>query len=158
MTPQIHQKKISTNSIVGWREKVALPDLGIPLLKAKLDTGARTSALHAVDIKSEALHGDEWVSFRIPVREIPDNINCRAKVIERRKIKNTSGVPEIRFVILTTLVLGEYCWKIELSLADRENMSHDLILGRTAIRRHNLLVASGRSFLAGLPSSNLIQA
>ncbi len=139
------------NSIVGWREYVALPDLEIPLLRAKLDTGARTSALHAVKIRTEMRGDEDWVSFHIPVHGMPRTTRSHAKVIDRRRIKNTSGIPEVRIVIATMLALGRYKWRIELSLADRENMTHDLILGRTAIRRYKLLVASGSSFLAGPP-------
>ena len=141
-------KKPAQRTLVGWREYVAMPDLEILLLRAKLDTGARTSALHAVRIKAEMDGDEEWVSFHIPIRGLPTNTISRARVIDRRTIKNTSGIPETRFVISTTLLLGPFKWKIELSLANRENMSHDLILGRTAIRQNKLCVDSGRSFIA----------
>ncbi|WP_169544411.1 ATP-dependent zinc protease family protein [Sneathiella aquimaris] len=148
------RNQVGSRTVVGWREYVALPDLGVAQMRAKLDTGARTSALHAVHIKPEIIDGEDWVSFHIPISKMPKDTICRAKVIERRKIKNTSGVPEFRYVIETTLILGDFLWKIEVSLADRENMTHDLILGRTAIRRYDLLVTSGHSFLTGRIQKN----
>ena len=133
---------------IGWRELVALPDLGITEMKAKIDTGARTSALNATKIDVFEKDGEEWVSFVVP-RWGRDPRTAR--LVDQRPIKNTSGIPERRMVIETTLLLGAHRWRIEASLANREKMEFDLILGRTAIRRHALLVNPGRSFLAGTP-------
>lgn len=144
-------KKIQSFDVIGWREIIAFPDFGIQKLTAKIDTGARTSALDATDIELEIIDGQEWVSFHIPSKELPKLHRCKAKVIDRRKIKNTSGIAEVRFVIATKLHLGGRKWRIEISLADRGKMAHDIILGRTAIRRHNILVAPGKSFLLGIP-------
>ncbi|MCA8882872.1 MAG: ATP-dependent zinc protease [Rhodobacteraceae bacterium] len=133
---------------IGWRERVALPDLGIHEMKAKIDTGARTSALHAVEVQTFQRDGHDWASFVVPLlgRE-----RRSARLVDQRPIKNTSGIPETRLVVETTLLLGAHRWRIEASLANREKMEFDLILGRTAIRRHKLLVDPGRSFLAGPP-------
>lgn len=136
---------------VGWREIVSLPDLGVSRLKAKVDTGARTSALHAVDLAPFERAGLRWIAFRVPSGGAPPQGRSEAIVVDERPIKNTSGIPETRIVIETTLVLGRRHWIIEVSLADRGEMEFDLILGRTAIRRHRLLVNPGRSFLAGEP-------
>jgi hypothetical protein len=148
VTKSAHPRQINE---IGWKEIVALPKLGIPAVKAKIDTGARTSALHAVDLKPYERDGVSWIAFRMPLPDEPGGIICRAPVLDERPIKNTSGIPEDRYVISTTLVLGHRNWRIELSLADRENMGFDLILGRTAIRRRGLLVNPGRSFLVGAP-------
>lgn len=133
---------------IGWRELIALPDLNIPEMKAKIDTGARTSALHAVDIETFERDGEEWASFVVPRA---GRQRRSARLVDQRPIKNTSGIPENRMVVETTLLLGAHRWRIEASLANREKMEFELILGRTAIRRHGLLVDPGRSFLAGPP-------
>lgn len=137
--------------VIGWRERVALPDLGIALVQAKIDTGARTSAIHATRIRPFDRDGAQWVRFHIPHSSGLKARDVEARLIETREIKNTSGVPESRMIIETTLHLGRRRWLIEVSLADRSNMSLPLILGRTAIRRRDILVAAGRSFLAGHP-------
>jgi len=136
---------------IGWREHVGLPDLGIPDLSAKIDTGARTSALHATRLKTFEKDGKLWVQFSVPVGHGHSRDVHRAPVLDRRDIKNTSCETESRYIIETTLVLGKRRWTIEVSLADRTKMTSDLILGRSAIRRHRLLVNPGRSFLAGKP-------
>lgn len=137
--------------VIGWRERVALPDLGIPLMQAKIDSGARTSALHATRIRHIDRDGGRWVRFHIPHCSGVKARDVEAPLIEARDIKNTSGIPEERLIIETTLHLGRRRWRVEVSLADRSNMSLPLILGRTAIRRHGILVDAGRSFLAGHP-------
>lgn len=139
-------------SEIGWREHVGLPDLGIASLTAKVDTGARTSALHAVDHAFESRDGEDWVTFTVPHPDTGDDVRVSAPVLDEREITNTSGIPERRVVIATTMQLGSRRWPIEVSLADRENMTFDMILGRTAIRGRRLLVAPGKSFLAGKPS------
>lgn len=132
---------------IGWREIVDLPDLGIERFRAKIDTGARTSALHATRQKLLHIDGKEWVEFHVPVPGTSGTTRYRAPLVDQRAIKNTSGNPEDRFIIRTTLRLGKRRWPIEVSLADRENMGFDLILGRTAIRRRRLLVNPGKSYL-----------
>lgn len=136
---------------IGWREDVGLPDLEIASLRAKIDTGARTSALHAVDIRVSEEDGVAWASFHVPLADRRTPCWHRARIVDRRWIKNTSGVPEQRYVINTMLVLGRRRWHIEVSLADRGQMGFDLIIGRTALRRRRLLVNPGKSFLAGPP-------
>lgn len=157
MNETVSRKKTSTSDnrrVIGWREKVALPDLGIAELKAKIDTGARTSALHALDIRSEMRDSEEWITFYVPHLGEHRSTRHSAKVLDKRDIKNTSGIVQTRYVIKTTIVIGNRRWLIELSLTDREEMKHDLILGRTAIKRHKMLVAPGQSYLAGQPLSD----
>lgn len=138
--------------IIGWREVVSLPDLGVAHLRAKIDTGARTSALHAVDIQPFERDGVPWVRFRAPLAGQLDDRQLLAPVHDRRAVKNTSGVPEDRWIIRTMLLLGRRRWRIQLSLTNRENMGFDLILGRTAIRGRHMLVDPGRSFQLGAPA------
>jgi len=134
---------------IGWREWIALPDLGIDKLQAKIDTGARTSALHATDIKVRQLGEDSVVDFTVPFRPGKQGKRCTAKLVGQKIIKNTSGLPEQRFVMKTTLQMGGHSWLIEVSLADRGAMKFALILGRTAVRRHGFLINPGRSYLLG---------
>ena len=137
---------------IGWREHVGLPELGISSMRAKIDTGARTSALHAMDVEGFERDGDAWVRFSVPLGRKKEML-CEAPITHRRHIKNTGGSSEQRPIIETTLVLGQRRWLIEVSLTDRGNMEFDLIVGRTAIRRHRMVVDPSRSFLAGLPNS-----
>jgi hypothetical protein len=148
-----HAGQTAEIQVIGWREHIVLPELGSAELDAKIDTGARTSALHAVDLAVESRNGEEWVSFYVPYLGEPRSVRHSAKVFDRRKIRNTSGIAQARYVIKTTLVLGKRQWQIEVSLADREKMKHDIILGRTAIRDQGMLVDPAQSYLAGTPVS-----
>ncbi len=139
--------------VVGWRELVGLPDFNIQEMRAKIDTGARTSALHAENQELFERAGQKWVRFKFPVRgPAPDHL-LEAQVIDERNIKNTGGVPERRLIIRTTLLLGRHRWKIDVSLADRKKMEFDLILGRTALRSRRVLINPGSSFIMGHPLS-----
>lgn len=140
-------KKKPGKTEIGWRELIGFPELGIEEIRAKIDTGARTTAVHATNQKLVEKDGAEWVEFHVPVPGTPRTTRCRAPLAGRRKIKNTSGIPEERLIVKTTLALGGRRWPIEVSLADRENMGFDVILGRTAIRGRRLLVNPGRSYL-----------
>ena len=137
--------------LIGWRERIALPELGIDLMQAKIDTGARTSALHATRAVRFQRDGADWVRFHIPHASGLTARDCEAPLVDRRAIKNTSGLGEDRLVIETLLVLGGRRWRIEVSLADRSAMVMPIILGRTAIRRRSILVDAGKSYLAGPP-------
>lgn len=151
MTKSLDPRRKSPNCEIGWRELVGLPDLGASQLRAKIDTGARTSALHAVDVSVFEEDGIRFVRFHVPLPGQPRNMRCTARIIDDRQIKNTSGISEHRYVIETTLVLASRHWRIEVSLADREKMEFDLILGRTAIRKRGLVVNPGSSYLLGTP-------
>ena len=148
-----HQQSVFHPTEIGWREHVGLPDLHIPTIRAKIDTGARTSALHASVNRQFELNGQIFVEFLAPIPGSKKQRTCSAPLIDIRDVKNTSGIPESRHFIATTLVIGRRHWRIEVTLTDRENMKFDLILGRTAIREHRMSVNPGRSFLAGSPCS-----
>ncbi|GGB36514.1 hypothetical protein GCM10011316_05830 [Roseibium aquae] len=143
--------RIGKPDIVGWREIVALPELNIPALRVKIDTGARTSAIHAEQISVFDRAGQSRVKFRVPKSIVHKPVWIDVPVHDERAIKNTSGVPETRLIIEVLMLLGRHRWRIELSLANRANMGFDMILGRTAIRNRNILVNPGRSFLMGAP-------
>ena len=140
-------KRSENPEIIGWRERISLPDFGIENIPAKIDTGARTAALHAVDQTVFEIDGERWVEFMIPVQNRRSPNRVRTRVVDEREIKNTGGVPERRLIVRTQLLLGRHRWQIDVSLANRAKMEFDLILGRTAIRRRGILVDPGHSYL-----------
>lgn len=120
---------------VGWREWLALPGLNIDQIKAKVDTGARTSALHAFYVDPFQHDGIEWVRFGIhPLQNNSEFvIACEMPVKDRRIVSDSGGHREERFTIETTLKLGEYQWMAELTLTNRDSMKFRMLLGRTAL-------------------------
>ena len=134
----------------GWREWVALPELGVDAVKAKIDTGARTSALHASHIREYNEAGAPWVRFCLHPnqRSQAGAIWCDAPIADRRDVRNSGGKAEPRYVIETELRIGSAAWNIELTLTSRANMGFRMLLGRTAVRGR-YLVDAGRSYLIG---------
>ncbi len=136
-----------TMPIIGWREWIALPALGVERVKAKVDTGARTSAIHAFRVRSFSREGIDFVSFFLhPIqgRREPE-IACEAPVHDVRLIKSSNGQTQERFMISTTVAFGDQEWPVELSLTDRDEMGFRMLLGRTAVRKR-FLVDPSRSF------------
>lgn len=125
----------NTLSTIGWREWLALPELGIPAVKAKVDTGARTSALHAFQLETFRRSGSMYVRFLLhPLRRRKSLIlTCTAEVLDKRIVSDSGGHREHRYVISTLARLGDQEWPIELTLTDRENMLFRMLLGRTAL-------------------------
>ncbi len=136
--------------LLGWREWVGLPGLGLPLIKAKVDTGARTSTLHAFYVDPFGHGGTQRVRFGIhPLRGRTDIvIHGEAAVTDRRQVADSGGHRELRYVVLTPIRLGGLEWSIEVTLTNRETMLFRMLLGRTAIAGR-ALVDPDRSFLAG---------
>lgn len=137
--------------VIGWREWVSLPELKIPNIKAKIDTGARSSSLHAFDIKLFDREGQSFVRFKVhPIqRSTKETVEVEIPVLEFRNVRSSSGQIGRRPVIITPVeVLGK-CWPIELTLANRDAMGFRMLLGREAIRG-GFLVDSGRSYFNGI--------
>lgn len=135
-------------SVIGWREWLDLPELGISTIKAKIDTGARSSALHAFDIQQFKVNEKEMIRFEVhPVqRDSRHTVTTEAELMEWREVKNSGGVVQLRPVIQTKLKLGGQQWVIELTLTNRDMMGFRMLLGRSAIRKR-FLVDPGKSYL-----------
>ncbi len=135
---------------IGWREWVALPQLGVQYIKSKVDTGARTCALHAFDVDRIERRGEPWVRFRIqPLqREAHPSILVEAPLVDERWVLSSTGRPTLRPVIRTKITLRRRTWPIEITLVRRDLMGFRMLLGRQAIK-NRFLVHPGRSFLAG---------
>lgn len=130
----------------GWEEWLALPDLGIPAIKAKVDTGARTSALHADDI--ETFGPSDAPKVRFTLRPVPGRddivIPCSAAIVDRREVTSSNGESENRIVIETQLSVAGQSWPIEITLTNRENMASRMLLGRQALLDHISISANDR--------------
>ncbi|MBY7813773.1 ATP-dependent zinc protease family protein [Vibrio fluvialis] len=134
--------------IVGWRETLSLPGLGIDKINAKIDTGARTSCLHAFKVESFTKEEALWVRFWIhPLQHNVDKVTvCEAEVVDERTVRDSGGHEETRFVIKSDLSLGSETWSAEITLTNRENMAFRMLLGRTAMH-HRIVVDPTESFL-----------
>ncbi len=145
--------KRSIQPAIGWREWVCLPDLGITAIKAKVDTGARSSSLHAYDVEPFDRDGDEYVRFNVhpAQRNSRDFVEAEAKVLEYRSVRSSSGKASMRPVILTHIELLGEKWLVEMTLANRDEMGFRMLLGREAFRGR-FLVDAGKSYYGGKPT------
>jgi hypothetical protein len=136
--------------ILGWREWVCLSELGLPPIKAKVDTGARTSALHAFEVRPFSESGLQRVEFKIHPRQRNTDtvVVCTADVIDERTVTDSGGHKEQRWVIKTQVSLGVHTWPIEITLTSRDDMRFRMLLGRTAIK-NMALVNPAKSYLVG---------
>ena len=141
-------KKKKKLQVIGWREWVTLPELGIDKIKAKVDTGARTSALHAFALEPFSENGKDRIRFDIhPLQNNTEvTITCVADVVDYRRVTDSGGHSEMRYVICTPVSLGDKNWPIEITLTERDSMLFRMLLGRGAIRKR-FSVNPARSFI-----------
>lgn len=139
---------MKTGFTLGWEEWLALPELGLPAIKAKVDTGAKTSALHASVIEPFGPANNPQVRFMIrPDYNNPARIvTCSARVIDRRQVTSSNGAAELRYVISTPVQIGDQTWPIEITLTNREDRTHRMLLGRSAIS-DEMVIDPNRSFV-----------
>ena len=137
--------------ILGWREWLVLPELGIPAIKAKIDTGARTSTLHAFRQEIFRRKRRDHIRFWIHPLQRRKKIElvCEAPVLDQRLVKDSGGHAEQRYVIISTVRLGKREWPIEITLTSRETMTFRMLLGRSALTLGNFMVDPDASYLMG---------
>jgi len=142
-----------SRTMIGWREWVALPELDIPHLKVKVDTGARTSALHAFEL--ETYHQNGILMVRFAIHPLQKNLAivkyCTAPVVDERLVSDSGGHKEKRYVITTPISMGDQVWPIELTLTNRDTMKFRMLLGRTGMEK-KFLVKPDASYLLGKPN------
>jgi hypothetical protein len=150
LSPPMSRHPKRAPEVIGWREWVALPDLGIQSIKAKVDTGARTSSLHAYDVEEFVRHGVRMVRFKVHPEQRNSKIEVAAcaPLDEHRHVRPSSGTSESRPVVLTTIELLGRRLEVELTLTRRDEMGFRMLLGHQATRGH-FIVDPGRSFLNG---------
>lgn len=122
-------------SIAGWREWAALPELGLPHIKAKMDTGARTSCIHAFEVEPFENGGTQWVRFRVhPDQNSTERvITCEAEVTDFRPVTDSGGHREMRYVIKTVVEFNSMRWLAEFTLTNRDSMKFRMLIGRTTM-------------------------
>ena len=137
---------------IGWREWIALPELGIKRIKVKVDTGARTSSLHASKLEFFTRGGKRWVRFDVhpKQRDTSQTVHAEARLLDQRPVKSSSGQAERRVVIHTPMRFMDESWPIEITLTGRDEMGFRMLLGREAIRGR-FAVDPGRSYVGGRP-------
>ena len=157
--PSAKKPTARSQPTLGWREWVGLPEYGVDWLKAKVDTGARTSSLHAAGLHTFEVENREWVRFHIYPwqRSTAAAVQVEARVLDRRQVRSSSGTTERRPVVVLPVRIGSQIVDVEFTLTRRDQMGFRMLLGRQALRRR-FLVDTGRSYLLGQPPKSLKQA
>jgi hypothetical protein len=143
-------------TLAGWREWVSLPGLGVPWVKAKLDTGARSSAIHVFDLEELERDGERWARFRVHPwqKSDEDAVDVECPVLDTREVRSSSGHSEERLVVAMDLTLVGRTLPVEVTLANRDEMGFRMLVGREALRQ-GYAVDPGASYLGGRPPLRL---
>ncbi len=146
-----------TKPLIGWREWASMTELMVPLIKVKIDTGAKTSALHAQNIKIVKENNKEIAEFVIYPLQNNNKIlkKSRAEIVDMRSVKSSNGQKQERLVIRTAVKIGEVTWDIDVTLTNRDIMHHRMLLGRDAMK--DFLVDPSKSFCQGVMSSEEVK-
>jgi ribosomal protein S6--L-glutamate ligase len=151
-------KETKAKITIGCEEWCAFPDLGIPAIKARVDSGAKTSSIHAFNIQKFRRKGESWVSFE--VHPLQNNrravIRCEKPIVDKRVVKSSSGISETRYVVIATLKIGPQVWDVELTLANRDSMGYRMLLGREAMGGR-MVVDPALNFCLGKVVSGTLQ-
>jgi hypothetical protein len=147
-------------AIIGLREWVALPDLGVIGLRAKIDTGASTSALHATEVVPFERNGERWVRFTVHLGTLVQSRHrhCEAPLVAKKTIRSSNGHAQNRYVIRTNLALGNRSWPVEFTLACRKSMRYRMLLGSKALVEGGLIVNPAVSYAQDKPILSLSPA
>lgn len=145
-----------SSTLVGWREWVSLPEIGLPWLKAKIDTGAQTSALHASSIEEFAKDGEDWVRFTAHPWQLndADPVTVELPVRDRRTVRSSSGHSQDRLVVLMEVTLHGQTFQTEVTLTNRDEMVFRMLIGREALRR-GFVVDPALSYLGARPGKQI---
>jgi hypothetical protein len=139
-------------TVAGWREWVGLPGIGVPWVKAKLDTGARTSAIHAFDLEELEKDGERWVRYSVHPWQRSDAgaVEAEHRVLDVRTVRSSSGSVDERYVVMMDISLVGRTITAEVTLSRRDEMGFRMLVGRQALRQ-GFVVDPGRSYLGGRP-------
>ena len=144
---------LQAEKLLGWKEWIVLPELQLPPIKAKVDTGAKTTCLHAFEINPEWIDDQEWIEFKVhPLQNNVDEIiSCRAPVHDKRPVTDSGGHTEERYVIKTPIRVGDWQHDVEITLTARDNMRFRALLGRNAMISGHFIVNPGQAHLQNKP-------
>ena len=141
-------------SVIGLHEWIGLPDLGLLGLRAKIDTGAGTSALHATEISEFERDGERWVRFTAHLGTLVQRRHrCEAPLVTRKLIKSSNGHTQTRYVVRTLLALGDHLWPVEFTLTCRKTMRYRLLLGSKALMDGHRLIDPSRTYVQHKPQT-----
>lgn len=151
------QPIIAGKLLIGRHEWCTLPELDIPFIKAKIDTGAKTSAIHAFNIRTKVIKKQITAIFDVhPIQaDTETTITCTAPIVDERDIMSSNGHKETRFIIQTAMVLGKHTWPIELSLSNRDPLKYRLLLGREALKSKVLIDPDHSSYQSKVTQKQL---
>jgi ribosomal protein S6--L-glutamate ligase len=151
--------KKESKFIIGWQELISLPDINIPAIRAKIDTGAKTSSLHAENIQYFKEEGKDYVSFRVhPIQKNRKIIvKCQALLIDKRNVKSSNGIEENRPLIKTKIKIGNHLFQIDLNLTKRDSMGFRMLLGRDAMK-NRIIIDPQYKYLSGNLLSSEIES